>query len=105
MTATTSRSPRGLFSRQNRQRFMPAIVFTAVLGCTIFLWTQHQGRSSLVGQAEIVRTTVTASHAGTVATLNVDRLQRVKRGEIIAQLVPGDIEAVTAHLTADVEKL
>src|SRR5436305_11294042 len=94
---------RRLFNRERRQKFLPLVVFGGVLASTIVLWNRHQGRSSLVGQAELVRTSISAVRPGTVATLNVDRLQRVKQGDILAQLVPGDIGAVTARLTSDVE--
>src|SRR4051812_38289200 len=103
--ASNSIPSRRLFNREHRQKFLPLVVFSAVLACTVVLWNRHQGRSSLVGQAEVVRTSVSAVRPGTVAALNVDRLQRVKQGDVLAQLVPADIEAVTARLTADVEKL
>ena len=91
--------------REFRQRVLPFAVFGVVLVATVLLWNRHQGRSSIVGQAEAVRAVVTATKPGSISELKVDLLQPVKRGDVVARLLPADVEAVTATLAADVEKL
>ncbi len=88
-----------------RQRFLPFVVFGLVLLGTALLWNKHTGRSTIVGQAEAVRTLVSAAKPGTVIALKADLLQRVKRGEVIAQIIPADLDAVCAELASKVETL
>ena len=92
-------------AREFRQRQMPFVVVGLVLACTVLLWNKHAGRAVLVGQAEAVRTTVSATKPGTLIAVKADLLQRVKRGEVVAQIVPADLEAVCAELASHVETL
>ena len=68
-----------------RQRNLPFVVFGLVLASTAFLWGKRDGRAVLVGHAETRHTIVSAAKPGTILELNVDLLQRVKRGEVLAQ--------------------
>ena len=88
-----------------RQRYMPFGVFALVLVATVLLWNKHTGRSTIVGQAEAVRTLVSAAKPGTVIALKTDLLQRVKQGQVVAQIIPADLDAVCAELNSGVEKL
>jgi multidrug resistance efflux pump len=98
-------SSRPLSWAEFRQRFMPFAVFALVLVATALLWNKHTGRSTIVGQAEAVRTLVSAGKPGTLIALKTDLLQRVKRGDVVAQIIPADLEAVCAELNSKVETL
>lgn len=91
--------------RELRQGTLPYLMFALVALATVFLWKKRLARTSIVGHAEAVRTLVVAAKPGTIAALNVNLLQAVKRGDVVAQLAPADFEAVTANLSASVEQL
>jgi multidrug resistance efflux pump len=91
--------------REFRQTWLPYLVFAAAVVGAVVLWRQHSARATIVGQAEAIRTSVVAARAGAVAALQVDLLQPVKRGELVAQLAPADLEVVTSTLVAATEKL
>ncbi|MEO5961144.1 MAG: HlyD family efflux transporter periplasmic adaptor subunit, partial [Opitutaceae bacterium] len=57
------------------------------------------------GQAETVHVNVATAKPGVVASLQVDLLQPVKQGDIVAHVLPADLEAFTADLAANVEAL
>jgi HlyD family secretion protein len=96
---------RGTFWRDVRHEWLPYLVFGAVLLGTITLWRGHVGQAVLVGRTEAVRIPVGATHGGVVVRLNADLLQRVRRGDVLAEIVPADIEAVRAGLLANLESL
>src|SRR5258708_4763515 len=92
-------------NREIRQRFLPFVVFVLVLAATVTLGNRHQGRSSRVGEAEAIRSTLTAARPGVVIAVKADLLQRVKQGDVRAQVGPADLEAMTAELNSRVETL
>lgn len=98
-------TPPSVHWREFRHRVMPYIIFALVALGTVLLWNQRIARSSMVGQAEAVRTLVVATHPGTIASLKFDLFQAVRKGEIVAQLVPANLGAVTAELKANVDEL
>ena len=98
-------TPRAVRWREFRQGLLPYLVFATVVICTVVLWRKHGARAAMVGQAEAVRVGVTAVRSGAVSVLHVDLLQPVKRGEVVAQLVPANLEVVTSELVAGTEKL
>jgi len=71
--------------REFRQRHLPFVVFGLVLIGTVFLWGKRDGRAVLVGHAETKHTVVSAAKPGTILALKVDLLERVKRGDVLAQ--------------------
>jgi HlyD family secretion protein len=97
--------PRSIRWREFRQGVLPYFVFAAVAGCAFALWNKRLAHAAIVGHAESIHAAVTAANPGVVATLQVDLLQRVKQGEVVAQVIPADLEAVAAGLTANVETL
>ena len=98
-------SPPSVRWREFRHGVMPFVVFAVVLIATVLLWNHRIVRSSMVGQAEAVRTLVIAAKPGTVASLSVDLFQAVKKDDVVAHLIPEDLAAVTAQLTASVDRL
>ncbi len=98
-------STRALSWFEFRQRYLPFAVFALVLAATAVLWNKHTGHSMIVGQAEAVRTLVSAGKPGTLIALKTDLLQRVQRGDVVAQIVPADLDAVCAELNSKVETL
>lgn len=93
------------FWRAFRHEGAPYLVFAGVLIATIALWRGHVGHALLVGRAEAVRIPISPAKAGVVVSLKVDLLQRVKRGDILAEVVPADADAIRAALTANLEAL
>ncbi len=91
--------------REFRQRYASFAVVGLVLACTVVLWRKQSGHTVFVGQAEAVRTVVSATKPGTVIAVHADLLQRVKRGEVLAQIVPADLDATCAELASKVETL
>jgi multidrug resistance efflux pump len=96
---------RGTLWRDLQHEWLPYLVFGAVLLGTIALWRGHVGHAVLVGRTEAVRIPVSPAHGGVVVRLNVDLLQRVHRGDVLAEIVPADVEAVRAGLLANLESL
>lgn len=91
--------------REFREAVLPFVVFALVAVTAVVLWNQRRARSSFVAQAEAVRVHVTPAHAGVLATLKVDLLQAVKQGDVVAQVLPADMDAIAAQLTAGIEQL
>lgn len=91
--------------RELREGVLPYVVFAVVALVAVLLWHKRAARSMLVGQAETVRVNVAPLRAGTIAALKVELLQPVKQGDIVAQLIPADLEALAAGLSANVENL
>lgn len=91
--------------REFRERVLPYLAFVVVAGLAVVFWNQRRARSSFVAHAESIRVQVTPSRAGVVAALEVDLLQPVKKGEVVAQLIPLELATAAADLTAGIEQL
>jgi multidrug resistance efflux pump len=94
-----------VYWRTFRHRAAPYIVFGVVLCSAVLIWNRRLGHSTIVGRAETVHTAVTARQSGVLVSLKVDLLQRVKRGDVLAEVVPADAEAIRAGLTSNLESL
>ncbi len=91
--------------REFRQGAMTYAVFAVVCLGAVVLWRERTPHTLLVGHAESVHTPVATVRAGTVAALRVDLLDRVKQGDVLAEIAPADLAAVRAQLTAGIELL
>ncbi|HUL51562.1 MAG TPA: hypothetical protein VLU94_03145 [Candidatus Nitrosotalea sp.] len=84
--------------REFRIRLLPVLIFAATAAVLALMWQRYVAPPSLVGQVEPVVTYVTSPKPGTLAQLNVSRMQRVKAGEVIAQVVTTDPKVLASSL-------
>jgi multidrug resistance efflux pump len=96
---------RASFWQEFRLRALPYIVFGLAVAGTVWLWQRKPAYTSIVAQAEAVRTNVNTLTGGVVIALKTDLLLRVNKGDIIAQVVPVDAEAQRALFAANLESL
>ena len=91
-----------------RQRILPAVVFgCAVIGIGL-LWKDHTSARIIVGQAEPVLSNVSCYKPGVLAELNVNRFQRVKKGDPIGRVMVTEPRILTSSLAviqAEIESL
>ncbi len=73
-----------------RHRVMPLIVFLLALLAVVMLWDKHLTSPSLIGQVQTTRLDIRTPSSGTITNLTVELFQRVRKGDTIAKLDPGD---------------
>lgn len=73
-----------------RHRVLPTIMFVVVLCLVGLLWKSHLSSPSLIGQVQIMRLDIRTPSSGTITNLTVELYQKVRKGDIIAKLDPGD---------------
>jgi multidrug resistance efflux pump len=73
-----------------RHRVLPSIMFVVVLFLVGFLWKSHLTSPSLIGQVQTMRLDIRTPSSGTLTNLAVELYQKVRKGDIIAKLDPGD---------------
>jgi len=91
-----------------RQRWLPVVVFAAAVLGVAMLWREHTNSQVIVGQAEPVLSNVSCYKPGVVAELNVNRFQRVKKGDNIARVMvtePKILASSLAVIEAEIESL
>ena len=94
--------------REVRLLYLPRLVFALGVLAVIWLWTSWVAPSTLVAEAEVEQVDVRSVQAGVVATLKVDMLQPVRRGDVVGQIVaanPRILEATLAVIRAEVGML
>ena len=84
--------------REFRFRFVPILVFLGVLLVLTVMWRQYVSPPMLVGQVEPITAYVTSPKPGTLAQLNLARMQRVKAGDPVAQVITTDPKVLTSSL-------
>jgi multidrug resistance efflux pump len=100
--------PAGRRWQQLRQRCLPAAIFGAALVGVALLWKEHTASRVIVGQAEPVLSNVSCYKPGLLAVLNVNRFQRVKKGDAIARVMvaePRILASSLAVIQAEIESL
>lgn len=103
--STPIRTTGAVYWRQFRHQAAPYLVFAAVLVAAVLIWHRRVGHSTIVGRAEAVHIPVSPRKSGVVMSLKVDVLQPVHRGDILAEVVPADADAIRAGLTANLEAM
>ena len=91
--------------REVRLIYLPRTVFGLGVLVAIFLWSKWVAPAALVAEAEIEQADVRSAQAGVVASLKVDMLQPVRRGDILGQIVavnPRILDATLSVIRADV---
>jgi len=91
--------------REFCQSRLPLVVFIFVGAGVFGLWGKTTTGTHMIGRAEALHSKITAARAGTIASLHVDLFQRVGQGEVLAQITPLDLDAVSARLASNIELL
>ena len=84
--------------REFRFRVVPLLVFSGVLLVLAVMWRQYVAPPTMVGQVEPITAYVTSPKPGTLAQLNLARMQRVKSGDPVAQVIITDPKVLTSSL-------
>jgi multidrug resistance efflux pump len=84
--------------REFRLRVLPILTFLGVLLVLTVMWRQYVTPPTLVGQVEPITAYVTSLKPGTLAQLNLARMQRVKAGDPVAQVITTDPKVLTSSL-------
>src|SRR5437870_8167665 len=84
--------------REFRIRIIPLLIFTGTLVAAAMIWRQQVPASALLGEVEPVTANVSSPKAGVLANLNISRLQGVKAGDPIAQVITTDPRVVQSSL-------
>jgi multidrug resistance efflux pump len=88
---------------QFRLRVMPMIMFLALVGLSVVLWSRLNSVPSLAGVAEGVRSPVMSPHTGRIVELKVRPYQIVTQGEPIAVVQPADPRMPLELLQAELQ--
>src|ERR1700722_6590383 len=94
--------------RDVRQRFVPALIFIALLFALAQLWKKYASAPTLVGQAEVVPANVSCYKAGMLAQLYVNRFQTIRAGDQVGQVLVTDPKILASSLAviqAEIEEI
>src|SRR5438132_11320515 len=84
--------------REFRFRVVPILVFFGALLLLSTMWRQYVLPPTLVGQVESMTAYVSSAKAGTLAQLNLARMQRVNAGDPVAQVITTDPKVLASSL-------
>jgi multidrug resistance efflux pump len=91
-----------------RLRGVPVLVFGGTIFAIAVLWQNHVAAPTMVGHAEPVLSNVCSYKAGVLAELKVARFQKVKKDDLIGQVIVTDpkvLESSLAVLRSEIEML
>jgi multidrug efflux pump subunit AcrA (membrane-fusion protein) len=92
-------TPAGTLFREFRIQAFPYIAFTLVVGLTVWLWRGYVGPATWVGEVESVRGVVSSMGPGRLAQLQVDALQRVTAGQVLARVITVEPRILEAQIS------
>ena len=84
--------------RDVRVRYVPALIFIAIVFALALLWKGYSSAPMMVGQAEAIVSNLSCYKAGVLAQLTVSRFQKVKAGDAIGQMQVTDPRILAASL-------
>jgi multidrug resistance efflux pump len=84
--------------REIRIKMMPFTVFLGALLATVIIWKDNVAPPTLLGEVEAVRACVSSPKSGILAQLNIVRLQEVKAGDHIGQVITTDPRILQSSL-------
>ena len=84
--------------REFRLRALPLLVFCGTLIAAAWLWREQMPVAALVAEVEGTSAQVSSLKAGLLTQFNVTRLQRVKAGEVIGQVMTTDPRVLQSSL-------
>jgi multidrug resistance efflux pump len=91
--------------RDMRLRFVPMLLFIAIVFALALLWRDYAAAPKLVGQAEVVPANVSCYKPGMLAQLSVDRFQKVRAGDAIGQVLVTDPKILSASLAVTLAEI
>lgn len=91
-------TPPGTWFREFRIQAVPYIAFGVCVGLTAWLWRGYVGPSTLVGEVESVRGIVSSVGPGRLAQVQVDALQRVTAGQVLARVITVEPRILEAQI-------
>ena len=92
-------TPAGTLFREFRIQAFPYIAFAVVVGLTAWLWRGYVGPASWVGEVESVRGVVSSIGPGRLAQVQVDALQRVTAGQVLARVITVEPRILEAQIS------
>lgn len=92
-------TPSGTLFREFRIQAVPYIAFVMVVGITAWLWQGYVGPATWVGEVESVRGVVSSMGPGRLAHVQVDALQRVTAGQILARVITVEPRILEAQIS------
>ena len=92
-------TPAGTLFREFRIQAVPYIAFAMVVGITAWLWQGYVGPATWVGEVESVRGVVSSMGPGRLAHVQVDALQRVTAGQILARIITVEPRILEAQIS------
>jgi multidrug resistance efflux pump len=84
--------------REFRVHLAPLGIFAAAAVAVVVLWRENVAAPTLIGQVESLQSNVSSPKAGKLSQLNVTHLQRVRAGDIIAQVITTDPQIIRSSL-------
>ncbi len=84
--------------REFRIRVVPFLVFLATLIAAAEMWRRQVPMSTLTGEVESITSHVSSPKSGVLANLNIGRLQQVKAGDPVAQVITTDPRVLQSSL-------
>jgi multidrug resistance efflux pump len=85
--------------REFRIRYVPLILFASVALAILIMWREHVLPPTLLGQVETVRAEVVSPDDGVLTNLFVTEFQKVRAGEVIAEVLSSDSRRIDTQLT------
>ena len=92
-------TPAGTLFREFRIQAVPYIAFAMVVGITAWLWQSYVGPATWVGEVESVRGVVSSMGPGRLAHVQVDALQRVTAGQVLARVITVEPRILEAQIS------
>lgn len=89
--------------REIRLRTLPIAAFGAAVVAIVVLWRLALAPATLVGQVELITSTVSSPVSGVLLELNVARFQIVKKGTPLGVILPNDPRTEIDLMRADLE--
>jgi multidrug resistance efflux pump len=93
-------SPPSLKWREFRYNFMPGVVFIVACVTAALIWKERVAVPQMVGEVETIASSVVSGEDGLIVELKVERFDRVKQGQAIAEIRTSDPQSVQIALEA-----
>lgn len=87
---------------------VPVLMFGACALLAVSLWRSNMTTTTLVGEAEIVQASVTSPQSGSLAQVQVARLDQVAKDQVVAHVVttpPKVVEATLSVIKAEISAI
>jgi multidrug resistance efflux pump len=84
--------------REIRIRYLPPVLFFCVAVAIFCIWREHVLPPTLLGQVQAVRAEVISPDDGVVTNIFVTEFQKVRAGEVIAEVISSDSKRIDTQL-------